>query len=104
LYHDPSERLQTSRTNSSTNPSKNNNNNNLAFFHQVKGIQFLNLADLMLRIKQARLLLNGKHQDRSKATFASGFKFTRYAILLLAATIKRRILRFLTLFSIFYRM
>jgi hypothetical protein len=42
-------------------------------------------ADLMLRIKQARLLLNGKYLDGSKATFASDFKFTRYAIVLLAA-------------------
>ena len=39
----------------------------------------------MLRIKQARLLLNGKYRDGSKATFGSNFKFTRYAIVLLAA-------------------
>ncbi len=39
----------------------------------------------MIRIKQARLLLNGKHQDGSKATFASDFKVIRYAIVLLAA-------------------
>jgi predicted transcriptional regulator len=39
----------------------------------------------MLRIKQARLLLNGKHKDGSKATFSSNFKYTRYAIVILAA-------------------
>jgi len=47
--------------------------------------KFKSKADLLLRIKQARLLLNGKHRDGSKATFSSDFKFTRYAIVLLAA-------------------
>lgn len=47
--------------------------------------KFKSKADLMLRIKQARLLLNGRYRDGSKATFASDFKFTRYAIVLLAA-------------------
>jgi predicted transcriptional regulator len=47
--------------------------------------KFRSKADLMLRIKQARLLLNGRYRDGSKATFASDFKFTRYAIVLLAA-------------------
>ena len=39
----------------------------------------------MLKIKQARPLLNGRYRDGSKATFGSDFKFTRYAIILLAA-------------------
>jgi hypothetical protein len=51
----------------------------------VSSGKFKSKADFFLRIKQIRLLLNGKHQDGSKATFASDFKFTRYAIVLLAA-------------------
>lgn len=47
--------------------------------------KFKSKADLFLKIKQVRLLLNGRHQDGSEATFASDFKFTRYAIVLLAA-------------------
>jgi hypothetical protein len=39
----------------------------------------------MIKIKLARMLLNGKYRDGSKASFASDFKFTRYAIVLLAA-------------------
>jgi len=51
----------------------------------VSSGKFKSKADLMLRIKQARMLLNGRHNDGSKVTFASNFKFTRYAIVLLAA-------------------
>jgi hypothetical protein len=47
--------------------------------------RFKSKADLMIKIKQARPLLNGRYRDGSKATFASDFKFTRYAIVLLAA-------------------
>ncbi len=39
----------------------------------------------MIKIKQARMLLNGRYRDGNKASFASDFKFTRYAIVLLAA-------------------
>jgi hypothetical protein len=39
----------------------------------------------MLKIKQVRLLLNGRHNDGSKAMFPSNFKHNRYAIVLLAA-------------------
>lgn len=39
----------------------------------------------MLRIKQATPLLNGRYRDGSKSTFGADFKFTRYAIVLLAA-------------------
>jgi hypothetical protein len=51
----------------------------------VPSEKLISKADLMLRIKQVRLLLNGRYRDGSKATFASDFKFTRYAIVLLAA-------------------
>jgi predicted transcriptional regulator len=47
--------------------------------------KFRSKVDLMLKIKQTRMLLNGRHRDGSKATYASDFKFTRYAIVLLAA-------------------
>lgn len=39
----------------------------------------------MIKIKQARMLLNGRYPDGSKAPFGSNFKFTRYAIVLFAA-------------------
>jgi predicted transcriptional regulator len=39
----------------------------------------------MLRIKQVRLLLNGRHNDGSKAMFPSNFKYNPYGIVLLAA-------------------
>jgi hypothetical protein len=42
-------------------------------------------TDLIVKIKQTSILLNGRHRDGSKATFASDFKFTRYSIVLLAA-------------------
>jgi hypothetical protein len=51
----------------------------------VSSGKFKSKADLMLRIKQVRLLLNGRHNDGSKAMFPSNFKFNRYAIVLLAA-------------------
>ncbi len=54
-------------------------------FSIVSSGKFKSKADLMIKIKQARLLLNGRYRDGSKATFASDFKFTRYAIVLLAA-------------------
>lgn len=47
--------------------------------------KFKSKADLMVKIKQARLLLNGRYRDGSKASFASDFKFARYAIVLFAA-------------------
>src|SRR6476469_1185133 len=54
-------------------------------FISLSSSKFKSKADLMIKIKQARLLLNGKYRDGSKASFASDFKFTRYALVLLAA-------------------
>jgi hypothetical protein len=51
----------------------------------VSSKQFRSKTGLMLKIKQTTMLLNGRHRDGRKATFASDFKFTRYAIVLLAA-------------------
>jgi len=55
------------------------------YYIVVPSGKFKSKADLMLRIKQVRLLLNGRYRDGTKATFVSDFKFTRYAIILLAA-------------------
>lgn len=52
---------------------------------QVSSSKFKSKADLIIKIKQARLLLNGRYRDGSKASFASDFKFTRYAVVLLAS-------------------
>jgi predicted transcriptional regulator len=48
-------------------------------------MKFKSKADLVIKIKQVRLLLNGRYRDGSKASFASDFKFMRYACVLLAA-------------------
>jgi hypothetical protein len=47
--------------------------------------KFKSKTDLLIKIKQTRLLLNGRYHDGSKATFELGFKYARYAIVLLAA-------------------
>jgi hypothetical protein len=47
--------------------------------------KFKSKADLLIKIKQARLLLNGRYRDGRKATFELGFKYVRYAIVLFAA-------------------
>jgi hypothetical protein len=51
----------------------------------VSSTKFKSKADLLIKIKQVRLLLNGRYRDGSKAAFASDFKFMRYACVLLAA-------------------
>jgi hypothetical protein len=51
----------------------------------VSSGKYVSKADLLLSIKQASPLLNGKYHDGTKAKFATDFKFTRYAIILLAA-------------------
>lgn len=51
----------------------------------VSSTKFQSKTDLLIKIKQVRLLLNGRHRDGSKASFASDFKFMRYACVLLAA-------------------
>jgi hypothetical protein len=47
--------------------------------------KFKSKTDLLIKIKQVRLLLNGRYHDGTKAAFASDFKYMRYACVLLAA-------------------
>jgi predicted transcriptional regulator len=47
--------------------------------------RFRSKSDILIKINQIRLLLNGRYRDGSKASFESGFKYVRYAIILLAA-------------------
>jgi hypothetical protein len=58
---------------------------NQSRFMIVPSSKFKSKADLVLRIRQVRPLLNGRYRDGSKATFSSDFKFTRYAIVLWSA-------------------
>jgi hypothetical protein len=51
----------------------------------VSSTRFQSKADLLIKIKRVRLLLNGRYHDGTKASFASDFKFMRYACVLLAA-------------------
>jgi hypothetical protein len=47
--------------------------------------RFKSKSDILIKIAQIRLLLNGRYRDGSKTSFESGFKYARYAIILLAA-------------------